>query len=167
MNPVGAHKSGLIGENPKGVPTNLSPVIVNVITGKKDVLQIFGKDYHTHDGTCIRDYIHVIDLAHGHVAALKQQLEYKKQIDKDETSSLKIFNLGTGRGHSVLEMVNMYEKVVGKKIPCKFVDRRSGDVPVIYANCDKAKQELRWSSTLTLEDMCRDSWSFFQNVESN
>lgn len=149
FNPVGAHETGLIGEDPLGIPNNLMPYISQVAVGRLPYLKIFGNDYPTHDGTGIRDYIHVMDLATGHVAAY----EYLKN-----NKGCFIFNLGTGKGYSVLEVVKMFEKVSGVKIPFKFVERRPGDVAIIYADPSKANKELGWRAVRNLEDMCRDTW---------
>lgn len=157
FNPIGAHKSGLIGEEPQGIPNNLMPYIVRVANGQLKELSIFGDDYDTTDGTGVRDYIHVVDLAKGHVKALNK-------IDK-EKSGLYIYNLGTGTGYSVLDMVKTFEKVTGKKVPYKIAPRRAGDIATCYANPQKAKQELGWETTKTLDDMCRDSWNYIARQE--
>lgn len=149
FNPVGAHPSGLIGENPRGIPNNLMPYITQVASGKLDELKVFGGDYPTKDGTGVRDYIHVVDLAHGHIKAL----EKKDQIDRVET-----FNLGTGRGYSVLEVIKAFEKITGVRIPYKIVDRRPGDIATCFADPIKAYEHLDWKSTYCLNDMCRDAW---------
>lgn len=151
FNPAGAHESGLIGENPKGTPDNLMPVIQRVAVGEMKHLQIFGKDYDTKDGTAIRDYIHVMDLAKGHVKAL----QYAEQHARAE-----IFNLGTGKGCSVLEVVKTFENVTGIRIPYIFTERRTGDLPAYYANADKAARILGWTAEKTLEDICRDAWKW-------
>lgn len=152
FNPVGAHESGLIGEEPKGVPNNLMPYIVRVASGILNELSIFGNDYDTKDGTGVRDYIHVVDLAKGHIKALEK-------LDKEQ-KGLFIYNLGTGTGYSVLEMVKAFEKSTGKKVKYKIAPRRAGDIAICYADPRKAKQELGWEAKKTLEDMCRDSWNF-------
>lgn len=149
FNPVGAHESGLIGEDPKGVPNNLVPFITQVAAGVREYLLIFGGDYNTLDGTGVRDYIHVVDLSKGHVAALGKLLESK---------GLFAVNLGTGRGFSVLEMVKEFEKVTGKKIPYKIVGRREGDVAECYADPEYAFDLFGWKASLGLERMCKDSW---------
>ncbi len=149
FNPVGAHKSGLIGEMPNGIPNNLMPYISQVAVGKLEKLSVFGNDYPTHDGTGVRDYIHVVDLAKGHVAALKYCLCHK---------GTEIFNLGTGVGYSVLDMVKAFEKVNGIKIPYIIADRRPGDIASIYAHPEKAEKILSWRAEKTLEDMCADTW---------
>ncbi|WP_339197591.1 UDP-glucose 4-epimerase GalE [Solibacillus sp. FSL R5-0449] len=151
FNPIGAHPSAVIGELPKGIPNNLMPYITQVAKGNLKELQIFGDDYPTQDGTGVRDYIHVMDLAEGHVAALK-----------NITTGVHIYNLGTGQGTSVLEIVKTFESVNNIKIPYKIVDRRSGDIAFSYADVSKAKKELNWSAKRNLENMCRDSWNFIQ-----
>ncbi len=152
FNPIGAHKSGLIGEDPNGIPNNLMPYILRVAEGKSDKLHIFGNDYDTQDGTCIRDFIHVVDLAKGHVKALEHI----------NNSGLNIYNLGTGKGTSVLELVNSFNSVNGNLVNYDFVERRPGDVPVNFAKTDKAKNELGFETKLNIEDMCKDSWHFSQ-----
>lgn len=159
FNPVGAHKSGMIGEDPNGIPNNLMPFIAQVAVGKREYLSIFGNDYDTKDGTGVRDYIHVVDLAKAHVKAL----EYMNEAN-DITYS--VFNIGTGIGYSVLEVIKAYEKVSQKKILYKIVPRRAGDIAVCYANPSLANNILKWKATQTLEDMCRDSW-IWQNQNSN
>lgn len=149
FNPVGAHNSGLIGELPKGIPNNIMPYISKVANGELEYVNIFGNDYNTFDGTGIRDYIHVVDLAKGHIAAMKKL---------KGSSGFNIYNLGTGNGYSVLEIIKTFSKVSGKEIKYKFCDRRKGDVGISYANSSKAKRELGWSAEKTLEDMCRDFW---------
>ncbi len=151
FNPVGAHASGLIGENPKGIPNNLMPFIAQVASGALPQLSIYGNDYLTHDGTGMRDYIHVEDLALGHLLALKQILQ---------SNRLLTVNLGTGKPYSVLEMIACFEKVSGKKIPYRFVQRRAGDLPCYYANPELAKKLLDWSAQHDLERMCVDTWRF-------
>ncbi len=150
FNPVGAHASGLIGEDPNGIPNNLMPIIMRVAEGKFDKLHIYGNDYDTVDGTCVRDFIHVVDLARGHV----------KAIEKVTTPGVHIYNLGTGKGTSVLELVNAFNKVNGNLVKFDFADRRDGDVPENYAKTDKAKKELGWKATHGIDDMCKDSWNF-------
>lgn len=152
FNPVGAHKSGLIGEEPQGIPNNLMPYIARVALGTLKELSVFGNDYNTPDGTGVRDYIHVVDLAKGHIKAL-EKLEKEKQ-------GLFIYNLGTGKGYSVLDMVNAFEKVTKKSVPYKIVARRPGDIASCYADPKKAKEELDWEANLGIEDMCRDSWNY-------
>ncbi|AXI10781.1 UDP-glucose 4-epimerase GalE [Oceanobacillus zhaokaii] len=149
FNPIGAHESGRIGEDPNGIPNNLMPYISQVAVGKRKQLQIFGNDYPTRDGTGIRDYIHVTDLAIGHLRAL----------EKVQTSTgIDAFNLGTGKGYSVLEMVAAFEKVTGELIPYRFADRRPGDSSICYADVNKAKKELHWQATRGIEKMCEDTW---------
>ena len=149
FNPVGAHESGRIGENPKGVPNNLMPFITQVAAGKRAGLQVFGNDYETHDGTGVRDYIHVADLVNGHLKALQY-------LDNHE--GIETFNLGTGVGYSVLDLVAAFTKVNHIEIPCHIAPRRAGDVAACYANPLKAENLLGWQAEKTLEDMCRDSW---------
>ena len=149
FNPIGAHESGMIGEAPKGIPNNLMPYITQVAVGKLQELSIFGNDYDTHDGTGVRDYIHVVDLAKGHVLALKHNLENK---------GVAVFNLGTGIGYSVLDMVKTFENVNGVKIPYAIKDRRPGDVATCFADASKANDILGWKAEKTLQDMMRDSW---------
>ena len=154
FNPIGAHKSGLIGENPNGVPNNLMPYITQVAVGKLEKLHVFGNDYDTHDGTGVRDYIHVVDLARGHVKALKA-IENKCGVE--------IFNLGTGTGYSVLDIVKTFEKVNGVEIPYVIDERRPGDIATCYSNPVKAYEELGWKAEYGIEDMCRDSWNWQKN----
>ena len=149
FNPIGAHKSGTIGENPKGIPNNLVPYITQVAIGKLDALSVFGDDYDTPDGTGVRDYIHVVDLAVGHVKAI-QKLKDKKGVIE--------YNLGTGIGYSVLDIVKGFEKVTGKEIKYKMMPRRAGDIATCYADASKAKSELGWDATRDLDQMCEDSW---------
>lgn len=155
FNPVGAHESGLIGEEPQGIPNNLMPYIVRVANGTLKELSVFGNDYNTHDGTGVRDYIHVVDLAKGHISALEK-------LEKEQ-KGLFIYNLGTGTGYSVLDMVNAFEKSTGKAVPYKIASRRAGDIATCYADPKKAKEELGWSAEKTLDDMCRDSWHYIEN----
>ena len=151
FNPIGAHASGLIGEDPTGIPNNLMPYITQVAVGKLPRLSVFGDDYDTPDGTGVRDYIHVVDLALGHIKAL----------DKiKETEGVGIYNLGTGIGYSVLDLVHNFEEANGVEIPYVIVDRRPGDVATCYADATKAKEELGWTAQKTLADMCRDSWNW-------
>ncbi len=152
FNPVGAHKSGLIGENPNGIPNNLMPYILKVATHELPELTIFGNDYDTIDGTCIRDYIHVIDLAKGHIKALEHA--------HNHDSNIYIYNLGSGHGVSVAEIVTIFEKVNNLKLNYKFGERREGDLPEYYADPSKALAELNWKTEETLEDMCKDSYHF-------
>ena len=157
FNPVGAHESGLIGEVPNGVPNNLMPYIMQVASGKRDFLRVFGNDYDTKDGTGVRDYIHVVDLAKGHLKALER-------IDK-EGKGIFYYNLGTGNPYSVLEMVQTFERVNGVKVPYQIVDRRPGDIAEMSADPSKANTELGWKAEKTLEDMCRDGWRFEKNLK--
>ena len=152
FNPTGAHESGLIGEEPQGIPNNLMPYIVRVADGQLKELSVFGNDYPTPDGTGVRDYIHVVDLAKGHVKALKK-------LEKEQ-KGLFIYNLGTGKGYSVLDMVKAFETATGKKVPYKIAPRREGDIATCYADPKRAKEELGWSAEKTLEDMCKDSWNY-------
>ncbi len=154
FNPIGAHKSGLIGENPNGIPNNLMPYITQTAIGLRKELGVFGNDYDTPDGTGIRDYIHVVDLANGHVAALKA-------IEKK--CGLAIYNLGTGHGYSVLDVVKAFEKANNLKVPYVIKPRRPGDIATCYCNPAKAKAELGWEAQFGIEDMCRDSWNFQKN----
>ncbi len=153
FNPIGAHKSGLIGENPNGIPNNLMPYIVKVASGELYQLSVFGNDYPTHDGTGVRDYIHVTDLALGHIAA----------IEKLHEPGVHIYNLGTGKGYSVLDIVKAFESVNGVKVPYVITSRRPGDIPTSFADASKALQELGWRTTLELEDMCRSAWNYVKN----
>lgn len=155
FNPVGAHTSSLIGEDPNGIPNNLMPYILKVATGEKPKLNVFGNDYETKDGTGVRDYIHVVDLAKGHIKALEK-------INK-EKQGLFIYNLGTGKGYSVLEMIKTFEKVTGQKINYEITERRPGDVAECYADATKAQKELNFTCEKTLEDMCKDAWNFVKN----
>ncbi len=152
FNPVGAHESALLGEEPNGVPNNLMPFIVKVASGKLDYLRVFGDDYDTKDGTGMRDYIHVVDLAKGHIKALEK-------LNK-ENSGIYYYNLGTGNAYSVLEMVKTFEKVNNIKVPYKICPRRDGDIAIVYADPTKANVELGWNTDKNLEDMCKDSWRF-------
>ncbi len=151
FNPIGAHKSGRIGENPNGIPNNLMPYITQVAVGKLERLNVFGNDYKTHDGTGVRDYIHVVDLAVGHVKAIRKI---------EEKPGLKIYNLGTGKGYSVLDIVNAFEAATGVKIPYVIGPRRPGDIDACYSNAELAKKELGWEAQYGIEDMCRDSWNW-------
>jgi UDP-glucose 4-epimerase len=153
FNPIGAHPSGLIGEDPKGTPNNLMPFISQVAVGKRDALSIFGNDYPTSDGTCERDYLHVMDLADGHLAALNCL----------KSPGVHIFNLGTGKGLSVLEMVNSFVDVTGVEIPYIFADRREGDLPAFWADARKAENELGWKASRTLDQMMEDTWRWQSN----
>ncbi len=150
FNPVGAHESGLIGEDPKGIPNNLTPYIAQVASGKLEALGVFGNDYDTKDGTGVRDYIHVVDLALGHVKAL----------EKMTNAGVHIFNLGTGNGYSVLEVLHAFEKACGKKLPYVIKPRRDGDIASCYATAKKAKNELDWEATRDIDDMCKSLWNW-------
>lgn len=149
FNPVGAHKSGTIGEDPKGLPNNLMPYITQVAVGKRDCLGVFGDDYDTPDGTGVRDYIHVVDLAIGHVKALKKI---------EEKAGVSLYNLGTGNGYSVLDMVHAFEKACGKKLNYEIKERRPGDIATCYADPTKARVELGWTAQYGIDEMCEDSW---------
>lgn len=149
FNPIGAHESGLIGEDPKGIPNNLVPYIAQVAVGKLQCLGVFGNDYPTHDGTGVRDYIHVVDLAVGHVKALKKI---------EEKAGVCIYNLGTGKGYSVLDVVKAYEKACGREIKYEIKPRRPGDIATCYADASKAREELGWEAERGIEEMCADSW---------
>src|SRR5699024_917666 len=154
FNPIGAHESGLIGEDPVGIPNNLMPYITQVASGKLNQLRVFGSDYPTHDGTGVRDYIHVVDLARGHVAACNYLMQH---------SGCEVFNLGTGTGYSVLDLVHTFQRVNDIQIPYAIVERRPGDVARCYADPSKAKELLGWQAEKTLDDMCRDSWRWQSN----
>ena len=154
FNPIGAHKSGRIGEDPQGIPNNLMPYITQVAVGRRDHLTIFGNDYDTPDGTCRRDYIHVCDLANGHLKAVEYAAGHK---------GTEVFNLGTGTPYSVLDIVNAFEKANDIKIKYEFGPRRAGDLPQFWANAQKAQDVLGWKTTRTLEDMCRDTWNWQKN----
>lgn len=153
FNPIGAHESGLLGEDPKGIPNNLMPYIMKVATGELECLGVFGNDYDTPDGTGVRDYIHVVDLAKGHVLA----------IEKYAKPGVHICNLGTGKGYSVLEIVGAFERVNGVKIPYVIKDRRPGDIATCYADPSRAKEQLGWVATRGIDEMCRDSWNYAKN----
>jgi UDP-glucose 4-epimerase len=154
FNPIGAHESGRIGEDPNGIPNNLMPYITQVAVGKREKLSVFGSDYDTQDGTGVRDYIHVVDLAKGHLKALEKILE---------TEGVNVYNLGTGIGYSVLDVVKSFEKATGKEIPYVLTDRRPGDIATCYADPAKALNELNWKAEKNLIDMCRDSWNWQEN----
>ncbi|MGL4570208.1 MAG: UDP-glucose 4-epimerase GalE [Clostridium sp.] len=153
FNPVGAHESGLIGELPNGVPSNLMPYISKVANGELECVNVYGDDYDTVDGTGVRDYIHVCDLADGHVAAVKKMREQ---------CGLKVYNLGTGNGYSVLQIINAFKRVTGKDIPYKVTKRRDGDIGTCYANAERAKRELNWIARREIDDMCKDFWRWQQ-----
>ncbi len=152
FNPIGAHESGRIGENPNGIPNNLMPYITQVAIGKRPCLSVYGNDYDTPDGTGVRDYIHVVDLADGHVKAVKNILEGNKGVQ--------VFNLGTGKGYSVLDIVKAFSKAYGKELPYKIAPRRPGDLAVCYSDPTKAKEVLGWEAKRDIDDMCRDSWNW-------
>jgi UDP-glucose 4-epimerase len=156
FNPVGAHKSGLIGEEPDGKPNNLLPFITQTAFGIRKALTVFGEDYDTPDGTCIRDYIHVEDLANAHVAALENS-------DK-ATSNPMVYNIGTGKGTSVLEIIHTFEEITGKKLPYSIGPRRPGDIPEIYANAEKANRELNWKAQKSIKDAISSAWKFEQYI---
>jgi len=149
FNPIGAHKSGLMGEDPKGIPNNLVPYIAQVAIGKREALGVFGNDYDTHDGTGVRDYIHVVDLAIGHVKALKKI---------EEKAGVCVYNLGTGVGYSVLDVLHAFEKACGKELPYEIKPRRAGDIAACYSDAKKAKEELGWEAERGIAEMCEDSW---------
>lgn len=151
FNPIGAHESGRIGEDPRGIPNNLMPYITQVAIGRREFLSVYGNDYDTHDGTGVRDYIHVVDLARGHVAAVKYVTAH---------SGCEVFNLGTGTGYSVLDMVHTFREVNHVEVPYKIVDRRPGDIATCYADPTKSAETLGWKAEKTLADMCRDSWNW-------
>lgn len=152
FNPVGAHPSGRIGEDPRGIPNNLMPFVQQVAVGRRKELTVYGTDYGTKDGTGVRDYIHVIDLADGHIAALQKL--------SDPSIGCEVYNLGTGKGTSVLEMVAAFEKASGKKIPMVMSGRRPGDAEIVYAATEKAERELKWKAKYGIEEMCRDQWNW-------
>lgn len=154
FNPVGAHSSGKLGEDPNGRPNNLMPIVMKVATGEYPELSVYGDDYQTEDGTCVRDYIHVVDLAKGHLAALDNM-----------ASGVQIYNLGSGKGTSVLEMIAAFEKASGEKLPYKIVGRRAGDLPTLYANPEKALRELGWKTELTIDDAMTDTLRYLRNTK--
>ncbi len=154
FNPIGAHKSGTIGENPNGIPNNLMPYVTQVAVGKLKELGVFGNDYDTPDGTGVRDYIHVVDLAAGHVKAVKKL---------EEKTGLSIYNLGTGHGYSVLDIVKNFEEATGVKIPYVIKERRAGDIATCYSDASKAKRELGWEAKYGIKEMCEDSWRWQKN----
>ena len=158
FNPIGSHESGLLGEEPQGIPNNLMPYIVRVACGQLKELSVFGGDYDTPDGTCIRDYLHVVDLAKGHIKALDKL---------NEGNGVYIYNLGTGVGYSVLDVVNTFMKATGKDVPYKITERRAGDLPAFYADATKAEKELGWKAEKSLEDMYRDSWHYIEVSRKN
>lgn len=156
FNPVGAHKSGLIGEMPNGIPNNLVPYVSQVANGKREYIRVFGSDYNTIDGTGVRDYIHVVDLSKGHILALKKL---------EEKCGLVIYNLGTGKGYSVLQVIKAFSKAVGKDLPYKFVERRKGDIAECYSDPTKAFIELGFKAEKTIDDMAKDQWNFEKNIK--
>ena len=151
FNPIGAHESGRIGEDPNGIPNNLMPFITQVAVGKREELSVFGDDYDTPDGTGVRDYIHVVDLAKGHLKAVEKVLK---------TEQIEAYNLGTGTGYSVLDVVTNFEEATGQKVPHVIMERRPGDIGTCYSDATKAAKELNWEATFNLEEMCRDSWKW-------
>ncbi len=155
FNPIGAHPSGVIGEDPNGIPNNLMPYLTQAVAGRLPELRVFGGDYPTPDGTGIRDYIHVTDLVQGHLAAL----DWLERAGDPVLTA----NLGTGQGYSVLEVVHAFERATGKKVPCRIVERRPGDVAICYADPGLAHAALNWRATCSLEDMCRDAWNWQQS----
>lgn len=157
FNPVGAHDSGLIGENPNGIPNNLMPYIARVVAGKLPYLKVFGNDYPTHDGTGVRDYIHVVDLAEGHIAAINYLAL--------QASGLSTFNLGTGQGYSVLDVIKAYEAASGQNVPYHFVPRRAGDVATCFARIDQSNALLSWKASRNIRDMCLSSWKWQTSAE--
>lgn len=159
FNPIGAHESALIGELPIGVPNNLIPFITQTAIGKREVLNIFGNNYNTHDGTCIRDYIHVTDIAKAHIIALERLLQKRNE------TQIEVFNLGTGKGYSVLDVIHAFEKVSYKNLHYKFISRREGDIEQIWADTTLANQKLGWKTHLSLEDMVLSAWNWEQNIQ--
>ncbi len=151
FNPIGAHESGLIGEDPKGIPNNLVPYVAQVAIGKRPFVHVYGNDYKTPDGTGVRDYIHVVDLAKGHLAAIKKL---------EENPGVVVYNLGTGHGYSVLDVIHAYEKAIGREIPYQIEPRRPGDTDECYSDPAKAREELGWEAKYSIEEMCRDSWKW-------
>lgn len=154
FNPIGAHEYGIIGESPKGIPNNLLPYLTQVANGYRDVLTIFGDDYDTPDGTCIRDFVHVMDIAEGHVAALHWLFE------NNISGSVQVFNLGTGQGLSIKEIINAFEKITGINIPCKVGSRRTGDLPAFWADATKAREVIGWSAKRSIANMVSDAWNW-------
>lgn len=157
FNPIGAHTTGFLGENPKGIPNNLMPYIIKVATKELPQLNVFGNDYDTKDGTGVRDYIHVVDLAHGHLCAVNKIIN---------STGIDAYNLGTGKGYSVLELVSTFERVNNIKIPYEICPRRSGDIAECYADPSYAKEKLNWEATKNLEEMCRDSYHYVSNINN-
>jgi len=161
FNPVGAHPSGRLGEDPNGVPNNLMPFVAQVAVGRRPKLLVFGSDYDTPDGTGVRDYIHIMDLADGHVAATRYILDKEKTVN-----GWKAFNLGLGKGYSVLEVVSCFQSTCGRKIDVELVERRDGDIAACYSDCSLAAKELSWNAKLTLNEMCADMWRW-QSMNPN
>ena len=155
FNPIGAHSSGLIGEIPNGIPNNLLPYIAQVASGQREYLRIFGNDYDTPDGTGVRDYVHVVDLARAHVKAIEFAAKH---------SGTEVINIGTGKGYSVMQILKAYEKACGKELPYRIVDRRPGDIAVCYADTEKAKRLLDFTAEYDIDRMCEDSFRFYQNL---
>ena len=162
FNPIGAHKSGTIGENPNGIPNNLMPYVTQVAIGRREKLTVYGNDYDTHDGTGVRDYIHVVDLAYGHVKAIEKIDQMKSSAE----SGVKIYNLGTGNGVSVLDIVNNFMAATGVDIPYEIKPRRAGDIATCYADASKAERELNWKAKRDIKKMCEDSWRW-QSMNPN
>jgi len=160
FNPIGAHESGLIGELPSGTPNNLMPYITQTAAGIREKLMVYGNDYPTKDGTPIRDYIHVVDLAKAHVIAVK------RLIDKKQETAFETFNLGTGNGFSVLDVIHTFESVTNSKLNYEIVGRREGDVPELYASTDLAREKLGWTAAIGLDEMIRSSWNWEQKLRS-
>ena len=156
FNPIGAHPSGMIGEDPNGIPNNLLPYVAQVAVGKLEKIHVFGNDYDTEDGTGVRDYIHVVDLAKGHVKALERIAEHERAKE----GGVDIYNLGTGNGSSVMQIINAFEEACGKELPYEIDERRPGDIASCYADASKANRELHWKAEKTLSDMCRDTWNW-------
>ena len=166
FNPIGAHPTGLMGEDPQGIPNNLMPFVAQVAVGRRDHLTVFGDDYPTPDGTCLRDYIHVVDLAEGHVKAVEWIAGGSQPGDSADSaarSGATIINLGTGTPYSVLEIVHAFEEASGVKIPYEIGPRRAGDLAEVWSNADKAREVLGWSAKRSLADMCRDTWTWQSN----
>jgi UDP-glucose 4-epimerase len=161
FNPAGAHASAMIGELPFGIPQNLVPFITQSAAGKRDQITVFGNDYDTPDGSCVRDYIHVVDLAQAHLAALK------RQQDRTSTDNYSVFNIGTGKGYSVLELIRAFEKATGVKLNYKIGDRRKGDIEKIWGDVSRSRNELKWEAGLGLEEMMRSAWAWEQYLQAN
>jgi len=166
FNPIGADATGLIGENPKDIPNNLIPYITQTLVGRREILSVFGNDYNTPDGTCVRDYIHITDLANGHLAALeklRENEENRKGAEAPLSERVIVYNMGNGKGFSVLEVVDAMSKAAGKKVPYKFAERRRGDVDRLVASSAKANKELKWFTKYNIEQMCHDAWNWQSN----